>query len=131
MIKGIAKLKEASIQLKTKNNVLYSPKRYFRLDISGGKKSHWKLDIQDNTGARTPRYDNQPISSVFAIVTIPQEVTSIEGHYHKLANLLQRSQNETETQTTASNEWPLKKQVEKSETKSKNGKKRTNVKHRR
>jgi microcompartment protein CcmL/EutN len=117
LIKGIKELEKASIQLKAKNNALLSPQGYFRLDISGGSGSHWKLDIQDNTGANTPPHKGQPLSSVFAIVTIPQEVKSIEGHYHKLASLLQTSQNRIETQTTISEEWPLKKPESKSEKK--------------
>eukprot|EP00731_Ephydatia_muelleri_P032596 Em0024g140a len=55
---------------------------YFRLDVRGGSKANWKMDIQDNTG-------DVAFSQVFAIATVSQTRRVVKGN--TLAELLRAS----------------------------------------
>ncbi len=65
------------------NNFFLSPKGYFRIDVGGGTHGPFVLDIQDNIGKRgqhaPPPHNTEPISSKFAIASVPKEKDKISG----------------------------------------------------
>jgi hypothetical protein len=94
--------------LKVGDNFLLSKSNFFRIDVSGSVEKGWKLDLQDNTGVFKVKVNQEhlkdlypsgtkkkvgdhiePVSSVFAIVTISQDIQSISGQI--LAGFLKES----------------------------------------
>ncbi len=93
--------KIAAFELKEGDTVEKSPAGYFRIDVGiGGKKpnTYWMLDIQDNTGKY--HSNNQPLSSVFAKVTVPKNQVSVSGS--QLSELFLNSQNEKKAKDISS-----------------------------
>jgi hypothetical protein len=86
------------ISLRATDNFYGSPKGHFRVDVGGGGKKDWMLDIQDNTGKLS--HNNEPLSSVFAKAKLPKSFTSIEGG--KLAALFLNSHKEKKTKDISS-----------------------------
>ena len=81
---------EDIIELPTRNinSFRISPKGYFRIDIAGSDNGPSVLDVQDNIGYRQyapPPHNNEPISSKFAIASVPKDQRQIVGK--KLAEL--------------------------------------------
>lgn len=84
----------------TRDQYLLSTKGYFRIDVGGGtNKKPFVFDIQDNIGDRgehaPPPYENEPISSKFAIASILKKLDEITGV--ELAKLLIESLHPTST----------------------------------
>ncbi len=97
----IGKIKEVEVfKLKKMDNFLTSPAGHFRIDvgIGGEKQNNWMLDIQDNTGIH--HSNNQPLSSIFAKVTVPKNQVSVSGS--QLSELFLNSQNERQTKDISS-----------------------------
>lgn len=67
----------------TNNEYLESPKKYFRIDISGGGKSPFKFDLQDSIGNKgehcPPPNHTVPVSSKFAIASISKKLNETTG----------------------------------------------------